>query len=175
MPVRSRLMQSRTALVNQIRGLLQEFGVVFSRQISQLRRGLPLILADTENELSEQARALFAGLYEELEAVDRRIAEQDKQLLAIHKTSELCQRLGEVEGIGPLTATAFMSAPGTFSLFMAFSTISSRSGRIIAITFLNCMPASFFQEKTITSFTSRVLSFFSQILLYQFLLLHIAF
>ncbi len=115
--VRSRLMQLRTALVNQIRGLLQEYGVVFPRQISQLRRGLPVILADTENELSEQARALFAGLYEEFEAVDRRISEQDKQLLAIHKASELCQRLGEVEGIGPLTATAFVAALGDAGMF----------------------------------------------------------
>lgn len=115
--VRSRLMQSRTTLVNQIRGLLQEYGVVFPRQIGQLRRGLPLILADTANELSDQARALFAALYEELQAVDRRIAEQDKQLLAIHKASELCQRLGEVEGIGPLTATAFVSALGDAGMF----------------------------------------------------------
>ena len=93
--VRSRLMQSRTALANQIRGLLQEYGVVLPRQISQLRRGLPVIVADAENELSAQA----------------------KQLLAIHKASELCQRLGEVEGIGPLTATAFVSALGDAGMF----------------------------------------------------------
>lgn len=115
--VRSRLMQTRTALANQIRGLLMEYGLVIPKQIAQIRKGLPLILGDAENELSDQTRALFAELYEELQDLDRRITRQDKQLLAIHKASEVCQRLGEVEGIGPLTATAFVSALGDAKMF----------------------------------------------------------
>lgn len=115
--VRSRLMQSRTALVNQIRGLLMEYGLVIAKQIGQLRQGLPLILADAQNDLSDQARALFAELYEELQDLDQRIAQQDKQVLATHKASDVCQRLGEVEGIGPLTATAFVSAVGDPHMF----------------------------------------------------------
>ena len=114
---RSRLMQIRSSLSSHIRGLLMEYGIVIPKQIGQLRRGLPFILADAENELSPNIRALFAGLYEELQALDRLIDEKDKQVLAIHRESELSQRLGEIEGIGPLTATAFVSALGEAKMF----------------------------------------------------------
>jgi transposase len=42
--VRSRLVSSRTQLANQIRGLLSEYGIILPQHVSQLRRGLPLIL-----------------------------------------------------------------------------------------------------------------------------------
>lgn len=115
--VRSRLMQMRTALSNHIRGLLMEYGIVVEKQIGQLRKGLPLILEDASNELSGDMRALFAELYEELVELDGRIKQKDKAILAVHRASELCQRLGEVEGIGPLTATAFVSAVGDAKMF----------------------------------------------------------
>lgn len=115
--VRSRLMQMRTALSNHIRGLLMEYGIVVEKQIGHLRKGLPLILEDASNELSGDMRALFAELYEELVELDKRIKQKDKAILAVHRESELCQRLGEVEGVGPLTATAFISAVGDAKMF----------------------------------------------------------
>lgn len=114
---RSRLMQMRSSLSSHIRGLLMEYGMVIPKQLSQLRQGLPLILADAENELSPNIRALFAGLYEELQDLDKLINEKDKQVLAIHRASALSQRLGEIEGVGPLTATAFVSAVGDAKMF----------------------------------------------------------
>lgn len=114
---RSRLMQMRNKLSSHTRGLLAEYGIVIPKQIGQLRQGLPLILADTDNELSTGMRALFAELYEELQDLDERISKKDKQVMAIHRESELSQRLGEVEGIGPLTATAFVSAIGDAKMF----------------------------------------------------------
>jgi transposase len=50
--VRSRLVSSRTQLANQIRGLLAEYGIVLPEHVSQLRRGLPLVLEDATNELT---------------------------------------------------------------------------------------------------------------------------
>ncbi|MGK0227673.1 MAG: hypothetical protein ACI9US_000327 [Gammaproteobacteria bacterium] len=110
--VRSRLMQSRTQLVNHIRGLLTEYGIVIPKQIGQLRHGLPLVLADEDNELSCQMCILFGELQMELLGLDEKIDNVDKKVLIIHRESELSQRLGEVEGVGPLTATAFMSIVG---------------------------------------------------------------
>lgn len=114
---RSRLMQLRNTLSSHTRGLLMEYGIVIPKQIGQLRRALPLILSDSDNELSVEMRALFSGLYEELQRVDTLIGEKDKQILAIHRASELSQRLGDIEGIGPLTATAFISAVGDAKMF----------------------------------------------------------
>ena len=67
--VRARFVGHRTALVNQTRGLLAEYGIVLARQVAVLRRRLPEILEDGENELTADSRALFAELYEELLAV----------------------------------------------------------------------------------------------------------
>lgn len=114
---RSRLMQLRNTLSSHTRGLLMEYGIVIPKQIGQLRQALPLILGDADNELSTDMRALFAGLYEELQSVDKLISEKDKQILALHRGSELSQRLGDIEGIGPLTATAFISAVGDAKMF----------------------------------------------------------
>ncbi len=115
--VRSRLMQCRTQLVNHIRGLLTEYGIIIPKQIGQLRRGLPLVLADEDNELSFQMRILFGELQMELRGLDEKIDKVDKKVLIIHRESELSQRLGEVEGVGPLTATAFMSTVGNAGVF----------------------------------------------------------
>ena len=94
-----------------------EYGIVIPKQIGQLRRGLPRVLEDATNELSEDMRSLFAGLYEELQSVDKIIKDKDKQIVTIHRESELSQRLGDIEGIGPLTATAFISAVGDAKMF----------------------------------------------------------
>lgn len=114
---RSRLLQLRTTLSSHTRGLLMEYGIVVPRQIGQLRQKLPGIIADTGNELSTDMRALFTGLYEQLQKADTLISEKDKQILAIHRASELSQRLGKIEGIGPLTSTAFISAVGDAKMF----------------------------------------------------------
>ena len=61
---RNQLMKMRLQLASHIRGLLMEYGIVIPKQIGQLRRQLPLILSDADNELSNQARKLFADMHE---------------------------------------------------------------------------------------------------------------
>ncbi|MEJ2753981.1 MAG: IS110 family transposase, partial [Chloroflexota bacterium] len=115
--VRQRLIGQRTALINQIRGLLAEYGIVVARQPASLRRRLPEILEDAENDLSGQARALFAQLYDELRQLQRRINPVDEAIKAIAGEDEICRRLQAVEGVGPLTATALTAAVGDARAF----------------------------------------------------------
>ena len=70
--IRSGYMQSRTRVVNQIRGLLTEYGIVMGKQVSQVRRNLPQILEDGEKGLTDLGREMFAMLYEELVHLDQR-------------------------------------------------------------------------------------------------------
>jgi len=49
--------------------------------------------------------------------LDHRIASCDRQIRELYRTSELCQKLGEIEGIGPVTATALVAAVGDRSCF----------------------------------------------------------
>ena len=108
--IRQRLIEERTALVNQIRGLLAEYGIVIGKGINQVRAGLPVMLEDGENGLTGCGRELFNALREELIEVDERIAGFDKRIAAVHAANPLSQKLAEVEGVGPMTTTAFLAA-----------------------------------------------------------------
>ena len=106
---RALTMGNRTAQVNQIRGLLGEFGVVVPKGVARLRRELPGILEDAENGLPALAREVLSGLLEQLREVDTRINAYDRQLRALAEASEPACRLMQIEAIGPQTATALLA------------------------------------------------------------------
>ena len=58
--LRSRCVAERTALCNQLRGLLAEYGIVLPQGVASLRRGVPELLEDAGNGLSELLRRLLA-------------------------------------------------------------------------------------------------------------------
>jgi len=115
--IRRRLVSDRVKLVNQVHGLLAEQGFVIPRNIAQLRRGLAVIVGNVGDGLSEMIRALMRELQVELAELDARIATYDRRIREIFRTSEKCQRLGKIEGIGPITATALIAAVDEGSCF----------------------------------------------------------
>jgi transposase len=90
-------------LVNQIRGLLSEHGIVIARDISQLRRSLAVIVGNGDDGLSGMVRSLMRELQAEMAEIDDRIATYDRRIREIFRSSEQCRRLGKIEGIGPVT------------------------------------------------------------------------
>ena len=110
--VRSRLVAARTRLVNQARGLLAEHGFVIARDIAKLRRHLADIVGRSEGTLNGLVRGLLLEMQEEMTEIDRRITIYDRRIRELYRTSEPCQRLGKIEGIGPLSATALIAAVG---------------------------------------------------------------
>ena len=54
--VRDRLVQRRTALINEIRGFLLERGITFPAQPIHLRKNLPTVVEDAEQNLSPRLR-----------------------------------------------------------------------------------------------------------------------
>jgi len=107
----------RTQLVNQIRGLLMEYGIVLPQHIGQVRRGVPEILEGQSNELTTLSRRWLASLYDELVDLDNRVEQIEKELRIVYEASEPCQRLAAVEGIGLLTATAMVAAMSDGKVF----------------------------------------------------------
>jgi len=106
--IRERQMAQRTAIMNQIRGLLAEYGIVVAQGESVLRRRLPEILEDAENELTSFSRTLFEELYQELKTLSENIAKSDKHIKQLFKDNEACQRIAQIPGVGPITATAII-------------------------------------------------------------------
>ena len=115
--IRQRLVSSRTRLVNQIRGLLAEHGMVIGRDISRLRRALSEIVEGAENALGELLQELVSEIHQELSALDERISSYDRRIRNLFRTNEMCQRIEKIEGIGPITATALVAAVGDQSCF----------------------------------------------------------
>ena len=115
--VRQGLVRSRTALINQLRGLLGEYGIIISQGARHVRTQLPVILADEDNTLSPVIRRSFAGLYEALCLLDQQIAEQESILKTVARENEDCYRLMEIPGIGFLTATILLTVGGIASNF----------------------------------------------------------
>ena len=109
--VRELLVTERTALVNQIRGLLMEYGVVIAQGIQRLRREL-LALLDSAPTLPTLVREVVAELRERLLELDRRITEYDRRIEQLAKQNEAARRLMQVEGVGPITATAIVATIG---------------------------------------------------------------
>ena len=110
--VRDTLMRHRKAKANQIRGLVAEYGIVAPKTMVPLRRAVPDWLEDAENGLSHIFRALLQGLWVDLQGLEQRVKELDKQIEAVSESHPDAKRLKQLRGIGPLTSTALVAQLG---------------------------------------------------------------
>lgn len=105
--IRSRLVKERTALVNEIRGLLYEYGIFHAKGIIKIEKFLAEVNGDTENKikLTSMMRELCIEIYDELTEINLRIEKCNNKLEAIANTNVICQHLMTIPGIGILGAT----------------------------------------------------------------------
>jgi transposase len=115
--VRERWVTRRTAVINQIRGLLLERGITVRNGRPYIEAALPGILEDADAKLSGTLRLLLAQLKLELDQLAQRLEEAEALIVQTVQENEACQRLLKVPGIGPVTATAVISAIGNGAAF----------------------------------------------------------
>jgi transposase len=115
--VRERWVMRRTAVVNQVRGLLLERGLTLPKGRSHVDQALPDILEDATVPLSDSFRILLAQLKLELDQLTARIKQMDAVIQQAATENEACQRLTAIPGVGPVTATALIAAIGNGSGF----------------------------------------------------------
>ncbi|WP_322896379.1 MULTISPECIES: IS110 family transposase [unclassified Yoonia] len=109
---RRRLVNHRTALVSQMRGLLLDRGIPIALSIGRARRAIPEILEDQANGLSVMSREIIGDLFDFMEQIDARITAFDRRIDAVFKSNEDCRRIARICGVGPKTATAVVAAVG---------------------------------------------------------------
>lgn len=112
-----RKIQSRTALINQIRGFLNEYGVIVSPGKERLLKALPELLEDAENGLTSSARETLQSLLEEWREANRQIQVHEAKLKQIARQLEPAQRLMGVKGVAEKTATAVVAYAGDGKAF----------------------------------------------------------
>lgn len=108
--VRTRLIQQRTALINEIRGLLLEYGIVCAKGRDAFCRWLHDDFLTQIECLSAMAQETFRALREEFQALEERISALERRIQEVFKAHPVCQRLATVPGVGPLIATALLGS-----------------------------------------------------------------
>lgn len=109
---RSRLVAERTALINQLRALLLERGIVIAQGRRKLETSLAVLADEDEPQLSSRMRLLIADLRAQWRSLDERISAFDAEFMQMAREDEATRRLATIPGIGTINATALVAAVG---------------------------------------------------------------
>lgn len=111
--VRDRLVGQRTSLMNQMRSILLERGIVVAQGRRALRDAL-LTAADRgdENGLSRRVRVLLDDMADQWRALDARIEALDDEFAEMARQNPATRRLATIPGVGVMNATALVAAVG---------------------------------------------------------------
>ena len=115
--MRQRAVRERTAVVNQMRALLLEHGIVVPLGRGLFERRLPAVFVDAESRLSPRLLDGVHRMRKRWLAIDGEIESATHELTVWATHSDLCQRLVTIPGIGPLIATATVAAVGNGHMF----------------------------------------------------------
>ena len=115
--VRERLVHNRTEVINQIRGFLLERGITFNRGPLSLRKELPSLLEDAEQQLTPSLRRLLDHLWREWQYLNSQIDQIAGAIDVVADSDEGCRRLRKIPGVGPLVSTATVAAVGNGAAF----------------------------------------------------------
>ena len=115
--IRSQLVRQRTALANQIRGLLGEYGVIIPKGVGHITNRMPKIIGNNEGNFSALMLDNLIGLYEDFKHLDQKIGVYDKKINGFLEGNEICQRLAKIPGIGDKGATILAAVLGNGAEF----------------------------------------------------------
>lgn len=116
--MRERLTKARTALSNEIRGLLAEYGVIIVYAgIPATQRGVRAAIEEADNGLSHSMRELLCEKSNELTDFNEKIQKCDTKIQRHAQEDERVKRLLDIEGIGPISASAIVTVIGNGTQF----------------------------------------------------------
>jgi transposase len=115
---RDRLVGERTALINQLRAILLERGIVVAKGKRNLEKFVAGLLEDADDHgLTERMRTLIADMRAQWTELDRRIRAFDTEFVAFLRENADAQLLSTIPGVGPLIASALIAAIGAGETF----------------------------------------------------------
>ena len=126
--LRSLWIRSRTARLNHLRALVREFGVAIPVGPRQVVPRVRATLAAQPCPVPEPLHSLLLSAVDEVQQLEERIREIERQLETHTRQSEPVQWLRSVPGIGPLTSTALVAFLGTPHRFPSGRHLSSYLG-----------------------------------------------
>jgi transposase len=103
--IRCQLVGDKTRLINQVRGLLAEYGIVLPQSEAAFRREIPVILGDAENGLTMNFRQLLNRQHQRFLSLVEEITWYQGQLNIQARTDDVCRRLTGIPGFGPVVSS----------------------------------------------------------------------
>ena len=128
--LRAARVQERTALCNQVRGLVAEHGLVLAQGVGTLRRHLPELVEAGPHGLSEDFRTLLQACAQQLRELDAHIEGYTRLLAAHASRHEAVRRLQTVPGFGPVVASVFHAFVGTGGAFRRGRDVAAALGLV---------------------------------------------
>ena len=163
--VRQALISQRTQLVNMVRGLLAEFGIILPRGIDHLRGFAREMQAGELLDIPETAEDVIALLCDQLIDLDRRITRLDKAIAAEARRDERIELLQTIPGIGPLTASAIVATIGSgrqfrsardFAAWIGLTPLNKSSGGKEVLGHISRMGDQYLRRLLVNGMASRV-------------------
>jgi transposase len=108
--VRSRMIESRVRLTNEVHGLLHEYGIVVPLLKSKFLEAIVSLLDPACERLPVEFKKLLQIMVDEYREVEGRIETLNEKVKKLSKENEVCRRLQEIPGVGPLVSTALHAA-----------------------------------------------------------------
>jgi transposase len=113
--VRQAQIHARTSLINEMRGLLTEFGVVMPKGRYNFQDAIAVAIDHPH--VPPLARELFADMLWKLRALNEDILSLDRKVAATVRQSDAMQRIHEILGVGEITASATVATVGNATDF----------------------------------------------------------
>lgn len=98
--MRELLPRQHTVVINQVRGLLAERGIVMAQSPAVFARSVPEVLARCDDEFTTFCRTLVGQLLEQFHTLDERSKCTEEWIKDIMRRSPLCTRIAAIDGIG---------------------------------------------------------------------------
>lgn len=130
--MRQEQVKMRTMQINELRGLLTEYGEVFAKGRASLNRGIGNALDRLTTRLPQVVIDTLCEQWKNVSEIDKQIERIEARLKALLKEDGNAQRILAIPGVGLLTATAASAAMGRADAF--------KSGREFA-AWLGLVPA----------------------------------
>jgi transposase len=162
---RDLLVRQRTQLVNMIRGLLAEFGVDIPKGITHALAFVRRAVAGDAHEVPALAATVIRALAEQAIAVQDRLRQLERDLLAWYRANELARRIATVPGVGLLGATALAAtvtdptlfrSGRQFAAWLGLTPLNNSSGGKERLGHISKMGDQYLRRLLVTGMTSLV-------------------
>ena len=115
--VRDRLVQRRTALINEIRGFLLERGITFAARPIHLYKNLLAVIENTDRTSPHACAGCCSACGRSGSNLTLTSKRSQTRSSASAKKIRCCRRLRQIPGFGPLVSTATVAAIGNGAAF----------------------------------------------------------